>query len=167
MRTTIVPAQITTIEDKVAGNLSFTQLMLLVAPVFLSGLTYAFLPPFVTFSAYKISIVGVIALVCATMAIRIKGRLVLDWLIVRAKYNARPEIYVHGINSIYLRDTSVQNTKKEQPTESEETTTVIQYEKPKLPRLVRLEEALITPEADFHFRINKKGGLNVHIKEIK
>ena len=30
MRTTIVPAQMTTVEDRIAGNLNFTQIFLLV-----------------------------------------------------------------------------------------------------------------------------------------
>ena len=34
MRTTVVPAQVTTVEDKIAGNLGLSQLLLLTLPVF-------------------------------------------------------------------------------------------------------------------------------------
>jgi len=166
MRTTIVPAQITTVEDKVAGNLSFTQLLLLVTPVFLSGAVYAFLPKFMEFSFYKGFIVGIITLICLTLAVRIKGRLLLEWIVIRSRYNRRPQVYVHGINSAYLRDTAVENADPSTESEAREVTPSIQYEKPKMPRLIRLEEALSSPESDFHFAKNKKGGMSVRIKEI-
>jgi hypothetical protein len=35
MKTTIIPAQITTVEDKIAGNLSFAQILLFLAALFL------------------------------------------------------------------------------------------------------------------------------------
>jgi hypothetical protein len=43
MKTTIVPAQVTTVEDRITARLTFTQLLLLVTPVFLSGAMFAFL----------------------------------------------------------------------------------------------------------------------------
>ena len=74
MRQTVVPAQVTTVEDKIAGNISFKQMLLLVAPVFLGGAMYVFLPPFLGYSVYKIVLWILFALVCATLAVRIKGR---------------------------------------------------------------------------------------------
>jgi len=65
-----------------------------------------------------------------------------------------------------LRDTAVENVESSVETEAREVIPSIQYEKPKLPRLIRLEEALSSPEADFHFVTNKKGGLSVRIKEV-
>jgi len=47
MKTTTVPAQVTTVEDRLAGNLSLTQLLLLVCPVFVSCLIYVVFPPFI------------------------------------------------------------------------------------------------------------------------
>jgi hypothetical protein len=38
---------------------------------------------------------------------------------------------------------------------------------PALPKIIQLENVLASPDADFHFKVNRKGGLSVHIKEIK
>jgi hypothetical protein len=35
MRTRVIPAQITTVEDRIAGNLNLTQILLLMIPVIL------------------------------------------------------------------------------------------------------------------------------------
>lgn len=44
MRSTVIPAQVTTVEDTIAGNLTITQIMLLIAPVLLSTAIYAVVP---------------------------------------------------------------------------------------------------------------------------
>lgn len=59
MKTSIVPAQITTVEDKVAGNLSLPQLFLLSAPIFIGSLVYLIFPPFMGAASYKLVIVFV------------------------------------------------------------------------------------------------------------
>ncbi len=83
MKATIVPAQITTIEDRIAGNLSFTQLMLFVFPVILMGLLFIFVPPLVKVNALKLVVGGCLILVGGALAIRYKGNLVLHRLITR------------------------------------------------------------------------------------
>ena len=45
MKTQVIPAQITTVEDKIVGSLTFSQLLLLLTPVALVALIYAFMPP--------------------------------------------------------------------------------------------------------------------------
>ena len=78
MRTTVVPAQITSVEDKIAGNLSFTQLLLLVTPLFLGISLLILLPPFGVFAVYKIIISSAVTIVCISLAIRIRGRLEIN-----------------------------------------------------------------------------------------
>jgi len=167
MKTTIVPAQITTVEDKVAGSLSFSQLILLIAPIFLSGAIYAFFPPFISFSLIKTAIVIILTATCLTLAIRIKGRLVMEWLVIRSRYNKRPTFYTSNKNDIYLRS-PVADTKEKSVNES--TAYVFEQKTSKrlaIPKLVRIENMVTDPKSDFHFKTNKKGGLSVHIKEIK
>ena len=41
MRTTVIPAQITTVEDKIAGSLNLTQILILMIPVFWATIVYA------------------------------------------------------------------------------------------------------------------------------
>src|SRR6266576_4782423 len=98
MRTSIVPAQITTVEDKVAGNLGLTQLLLLAAPVFISTATYIVLPPNLGAAAYKIVMMTVIAVVFGLLAIRIKGKILLLWAIMITRYNLRPRHYIFDKN---------------------------------------------------------------------
>ncbi|MEX0895657.1 MAG: PrgI family protein [Patescibacteria group bacterium] len=94
MRTRIIPAQITTVEDKIAGNLNFTQLLLLIAPVFLGTVSYALVAPVMQLAWYKIAFFVLSVVACGGLALRIKDRLVLHWLITLARYNLRPRYYV-------------------------------------------------------------------------
>ena len=50
MRTTIVPAQVTTVEDRVAGNLTIAQLLILMAGFGLMTLVYLLVAPKYHFS---------------------------------------------------------------------------------------------------------------------
>lgn len=168
MKTTVVPAQVTTVEDKIAGNLNFTQLLLLTLPVFLSGAIFAFLPPLMNFSSYKLIICASLVFVCMTMAIRIKGRILLQWITVIARYNLRSRYYVFNKNSSYLRNILDKDSKQ-----AAKPKTVKEYsyqstpaQNISTPELVRLETAVADPRSNFHLRVGK-GGLRVYIKEVK
>lgn len=104
MRTTVIPAQITTVEDKIAGNLNLTQLMLMVASLFIGVMIYALLPARLHFSLYKIPLFVIEFIVCFGLALRIKGKIVLHWLIILMSFYLRPSYYVANKNDIYLRD---------------------------------------------------------------
>ncbi len=104
MRTTVIPAQITTIEDKIAGNFNLTQILLLLASLFIAVGIYAVLPARLQFSIYKIPMIIISFLVCFTLALRIKGRVVLNWLFILTGYYLRPAYYVSDKNDVYLRD---------------------------------------------------------------
>ena len=168
MKSTVVPAQITTVEDKIAGNLSVTQLMLVIAPVLLTGLTFTILPPMLQLTAYKMVVVALFGLACTTLAIRIKGELILNWIITIAKYNLRPTIHVLNKNDNYLRNIEIPITSVS--VETPEVTVPIK----RLPsliqlataELVRLESAIVDPRSKFQLLV-KKGGLHVSIHEIK
>ena len=104
MRTTVIPAQITTVEDKIAGNLNLTQLMLMVASLFIGVMIYALLPKQASFSLYKIPLFVIAFIICFGLALRIKGKIVLNWLIILLSYKLRPSYYVANKNDLYLRD---------------------------------------------------------------
>lgn len=168
MKTTVVPAQVTTVEDKVAGNLSFTQLLLLVTPVFIDGAIFTLLPPLFNFSILKLVIGIAVALMCMTLAIRIKGKILLSWIVVIATYKLRPKFYLYNKNNMYLRPSEQQMKAETEPKQQ----TASKYDAELLPtfistqELVRLETAVDDPRANFHFKV-RKGGLRVHIREIK
>jgi hypothetical protein len=165
MRTTIVPAQITSVEDKIAGNLSFTQLLLMIVPVFVSAGLFVFLPPFTTYKLYKVFITVSIALICLALALRIKGRLVVQWIIILSRYNARPRFYVFNKNSSYAR--TVVRQKRAIPTIETELVPEVSLEPSfafNTGEVMDFEKKISNPAADFHFKRNKKGGLSVGIK---
>ena len=94
MRVSVIPAQITTVEDRIAGNLNLTQILLLAVPIFISAVIYFILPPLGKFSIYKLILIIFISAICALLALRINSHLVIDILKLRAKYELRPHVYV-------------------------------------------------------------------------
>src|ERR1019366_4023701 len=104
MKVTVVPAQITTIEDRIAGNLSFSQLLLLAAPVFGGSALYIILPPTMHSAPYKLTVIAVLIFLCGLLAIRIKGKILLLWFVVLLRYNLRPRYYIFNKNCLAARE---------------------------------------------------------------
>ena len=167
MKTTVVPAQVTTVEDKIAGNLNFTQLLLLTTPVFLSGALFAFLPSFMNMTSYKIVICAVLVFVFASLAIRIKGKILLVWISIISRYNLRPRYYIFDKNSSHLREHKQSMIEAEAPAAVAKTTRRRPLINIPTPSVVRIEDVIADPRAKFHLKVNKKGGLGVYIQEIK
>src|ERR1039458_6831582 len=104
MKVTIVPAQVTTVEDRIAGNLRLSQLLLLTTPVFSGSLLYVVLPPVFHGAIYKLVLIVALFIICSLMAIRIKGKILLLWLVVLVHYNLRPRFYVFNKLSTHGRE---------------------------------------------------------------
>ena len=98
MKISVVPAQITTVEDKIAGNLTFIQIVLLIIPLVLGTLVYVIIPPGSHLSVLKLTIICLIFTVFGLLALRVKGRTVADWLIILLRYNLRPRFYIFTKN---------------------------------------------------------------------
>lgn len=167
MRSTIVPAQVTTVEDKIAGSLGISQILLLTVPIFGGSALFVLLPPFFNYAPYKIAMILCFAVFCGLLAIRIKGKILLSWLVITLQYNLRPRYYVFDKNDAHLRD---MNTAKITIDESE----TVKAKKPqrhRLPQLstvdlMRVEELIANPEANLHIKTNRKGELSVHFTEV-
>lgn len=93
MKATVVPAQVTTVEDRIAGSLSMSQVLLLSVPIFLGSFLYMILPPGMHGAVYKYVLLGLLTFICCVLAIRVKGTIVLLWLIILGKYFGRPRRY--------------------------------------------------------------------------
>ena len=102
MRSKPIPAQITTVEDKIAGNLNLTQIMLLMVPVFFTTAAYAVFPPTMQLAIYKIPLVLVVLVLSLILSMRIKGKVVLNWLVILLRYNTRPRYYLFNKNDIHF-----------------------------------------------------------------
>ncbi len=103
MRTTIVPAQITTVEDRIAGRLGMSQLLLIISPIFGGSAVFVVLPPFFNYATYKVVLIVCVASLSALLAIRIKGKILLFWAITLLRYNTRPKYYLFNKNSTHTR----------------------------------------------------------------
>ena len=168
MRISIVPAQITTVEDKIAGNVSVQQAMLLGVPILFGFIIALLFPPSGQFVAYKIAIVLGLFIICGSLAIRIKDRIVAQWLKLFVIYSARPLYYVYDKNSTYLREAEAINVI------TEEINTIQPIKKPLITtnnispkEFARLEQFAIDVRAGIKYEVGKKGELNVHVTEVK
>src|SRR5947209_20569411 len=94
MKVTVVPAQVTTVEDRIVGSLGLSQILLLATPVFGGTMLYAILPPNFHSAIYKLIVIALLFATCGLMAIRIRGKILLLWLIVMLRYNLRPRYFV-------------------------------------------------------------------------
>lgn len=167
MKSTVVPAQITTVEDRIAGNLGVSQALLLLVPIFGSSLSFAILPPFVSYATYKVVLIVCLATICGTLAIRVRGRLLLHWAIAILRYNVRPRYYVFDKNSTYMRETP-RRIKQEVDEPAQDKKQLV----PKLPNIstaerVKIEDIMMNPQANLYFTTNRKGKLSVRITEVK
>lgn len=168
MRVSIVPAQITTVEDKIAGNVSVQQAMLLGVPILLGFIIALVFPPSGQFVAYKITIVLGLFIICGSLAIRIKDRIVAQWLKLFVIYSARPLHYIYDKNSTYLRDTEPIEVASEEVVESQRVKKPIITPSNISPKeFVRLEQFATDIRAGMKFEVGKKGELNVRITEVK
>lgn len=168
MKVTVVPAQVTTVEDRIMGSLSFSQLMLLIIPVFIGGGLYILAPSLFGSDIYKYIIIGIVTLVCIILAVRIRGKILAYWIVIILRYNLRPKYYLFNKNTSALREdyTNVIAT----PEKVAERGGL--KERTKLPRLELHEMSdlmarLENPAAKLRFETTRKGGLYVRLTEIE
>lgn len=167
MKVTVVPAQVTTVEDRITGNLSVSQVVLFAIPVFGGSLLYAVLPPSMEFSLYKLIMICIMALIAVTLAIRIKGKIILLWMFILLRYRLRPRTYIYSKNTqIYREDYP------ELPKEATTKTDKEEYIPKTRLSLGSLEKAYVyaslgDPTSRLRFETTKKGGLHVRISEVQ
>jgi hypothetical protein len=168
MKVTVVPAQVTTVEDRIIGSLGFSQMMLLIVPVFVGAALFAILPPAMGSSVYKYTIMGILALVCCVLAIRIKGKILALWLITILRYNLRPKFYLFNKNTTAMREQY--HSKRVEP-EADNTATktkkTVSVPKLELREAVKVYAAIDNPAAKLRFETTKKGGLHVRLTEVE
>ena len=171
MRTRVIPAQITTVEDKIVGRLNLLQMMMLMAPVFFTTLSYAVLPPSMKFVAYKLVLSAIFFITCSTLSLRIKGKVVVNWLEIILRYNLRAKYYIYNKNESHLRTLDFPTVANSPAKKSASTKTKTKAKKKiniaPIKNLISLENIIGNQEVDFRYKIGKKGGLNVAFEQIK
>ena len=167
MRNTVIPAQITTVEDKIAGNLNLTQILLLMTPVLITTLFYSLLTPAMKLTTIKMILIGLSSLVCGILAIRVKGRVILNWLAVFIKFKLRPSFFVFNKNDCYLREIEVP-IKNNNQVKVVKKLPVLKTEKSLLEvDAVKLLHVLNNQKNSLRFVFNQKGGLHVAVETSK
>jgi GTPase SAR1 family protein len=169
MRTTIIPAQITTVEDKIAGNLNLTQILILMVPVFITAVVFVLIPPTMKLVGYKLILILFFSVVCLILALRIKGRVLFNWLLILSQFKLRPKIFVFNKNDNYLREMEIEVVKKK--TKAKETN-VIKIISQKEQALVEAETIKFLHFIEdknnrLSFKLSDKGGLNVAFEQSK
>ena len=164
MRTTVIPAQTTTVEDRIAANLNLTQIILLLASLFVATFIYAVFPHRLSLTFYKFPLFIINFITFITLSLRIKGRVVLNWLFVLSAYYFRPRFYVFNKNDVTLRDVvlPIFETKNKTKAKSHAKDTKV-VNKLKIAEQAIIENLLNNPNAKISFQ---KGGVNVHLQKI-
>lgn len=163
MKTTVVPAQITTVEDRIAGNLTFTQLIMLVIPLITSAAIYVLIPAANHFSLIKGILMGLQFAVFGTLAIRVRGKILIDWLVILLRFRMRPRIYLFTKNDLTARQAEGVLAVEEKKTVVKE----VKQEK-KMRQVVSIEDQAkidrLLGNQSLRFRFGlKKGGIDVSV----
>jgi len=158
MRTTIIPAQITTVEDKIAGSLSMNQIFLLISPVLWTTLVYTVFIPQMKFSAYKMPLILVASIVCLILALRIKEKIVLEWISILFKYRNRPRYYLFNKNTLCERqiDLPVILNSEIVVKKITHTNKVVDQEKLSVGDLIKLETIMSSGKLAINFNFKEK-----------
>jgi len=171
MRTTVIPAQVTTIEDKIAGNLNLTQILILMVPVFWATIVYTLFAPSMRLALYKFPIILVVLFICLILSLRIKGKVVLDWLFVLFRYHLRPKLYCFDKNDGYLRtlDLPVFENKPVKLLDRKVVKNEVKIITAKfnLGDVIKLDNLLVSPKYTVSYKSGRKGGINVAFEKIQ
>ena len=169
MKMTVVPAQVTTVEDRIIGNLGFSQILLLIVPVFASAFIFGLFPPFMGGALYKYIIMASVALLFCILAIRIKGKIVANWIITISRYNIRPRYYLYNKNVTTHREeypAKTDNQESQKITE-DRPKKKLNLQQLDIPTTARLLATIENPSANFRIEPGKKGNLHVRFTEIE
>lgn len=167
MKSQVIPAQITTVEDRIAGSLSLTQIMLLLSPVFFASIVFALFPPNMHLVLYKIGIILSFALVAVTLSLRIKEKLVIHWIGILLRYNLRAKFYVFNKNDHFMRRNEVIQINPAKKTPKAVRKSVNRLLISDITGLVKLEEILGSGHSHISFKPDRKGGIYVALEKVR
>lgn len=162
MKTSVVPAQVTSLEDVIAANLTLTQLVLLVIPVFLSALIFVGLPPVMHLKPYKLGLLFILSSPFLVLAIRVRGQVLFKWMIVLSSYKLRPHLYLFSLPAECDCHSRLQTLPETVASPAIESRIPFNPEAIDPKKFKDLEEVL--GEKRIQFRLSSKGVLNALIE---
>lgn len=168
MKTTVVPAQITTVEDRITGSLTLPQIVLLVMSMVIGALIYAVVMPKMHIGSIKLTLIIIEFIFFGGLALRFNGKIVGEWLVIYLRYNSRPRRYIFTRNDTTHRQVIVEKMIKTKTNEQTQDNEIKKTDKP----LTLLEELHIgkifdNSDISISFKPSKKGGLDVQLKKAK
>ena len=168
MKTVVVPAQITTVEDRIAGSLTFPQIILLVMPLVIGAGIYAVMAPKLHFATVKVAIIIIQYSIFGLLALRLNGKIVADWLIIFLRYFARPRRYIFTKNDPIHRDIVIEDNKITTAPEEQTAEQNIKVSPAlSLPEQIKIDRILTDAAMSISFKLAKKGGIDVAFKQAK
>lgn len=168
MRTTVVPAQITTVEDRVAGNFTFIQIVLLVIPLILGSAIYAVMSPKMHLGSAKMIVIGIQYFIFGVMALRINGKILADWLIIYLRYSIRPRRYIFTKNDLIHREIIFQeNNQKSVPQKQGALNKAKKRQSLSILEQIKIDRIFNRDALSISFKLSKKGGVDVSLKQIE
>ena len=167
MRTTVVPAQITTVEDRIAGNLTFTQIVLLIIPLILGTAIYICIPAKMHVGIFKGILLGLQFALFGGLAIRFRGRILADWLIIYLRFKMRPRRYVFMKNDLTSREVEKALPRKEKVSATLEIKESVKSPQVSISENMKVDRIFENPKVSVSFKLAKKGGLDVALKPVK
>ncbi len=158
MKNTIIPAQITTVEDKIAGSLSLSQILIMLLPVLISAIVYGLFYPAMKIAPYKMGLILFSIFTCLLLAIRIKEKLVLEWISIFLNFMFRPRLHLYNKNCTEYRDVVMPEYKKEVARlTSKSKQNVANFDlNIKINDLVKLEHLLQTGKLELRYQFDKR-----------
>jgi hypothetical protein len=167
MRNTVVPAQITTVEDRIVGNLTFTQVLLLILPLLSSTALYVFLSPNSHISTLKfVLMLGQFALF-GGLALRFKGKIVAEWIGVLTRFTGRPRTYVFTKNDPTGRKVALDQDDVDPESAITASVAPVRLGIDSLAEQLKVERLFANPKFTVSFGLAKKGKVNVSLTQVE
>ena len=169
MKTTVVPAQITTVEDRIAGSLTFVQIVLMIIPLLTSTALYVILPLRMHFNLTKGILIALQFIFFDGLAIRFRGRILAEWLVIFLRYKTRPRRYIFTKNDMAARNgyIKIDEDIEQIVEEKQEEMRIASEDILATAEKIKIEQLLKDPLMSLSFKIAKKGGIDVTLKPNK
>lgn len=167
MKTTVVPAQITSVEDRIAGNFTFAQILLFIAALLVGTSIYLLVTPRSGLSTLKTILVILQFIFFGGLAIRYQGKILAQWLSTYFRFYNRPRYYIFTKSDLTHREIVLPELKQEDITSKTS-------EKPKtirptmsLDEQLRVERLMGDSSLTLSLEIARKGGIDVSLTPVK
>ena len=168
MRVSVVPAQVTTVEDRIIGCLGFMQILILVSAILCGAGVFVVLPPMMSEAWYKYGIIVAVLTVGSILSIRVRGVILAHWVSIIVRYNQRPMYYVADKNTMAYRQRDKDKDDQAHISAHTSPSTVSRHQPVHLDASARAKARAVIDDPAAHIRIatDTKGGVHVRITQV-